>query len=135
MTQDELAVKVGVGPTTMKEACFFFRWLEKQGPNRKENEDQVFSGMSFSDVMIGALGSAATKGVKRTDREVWSQLDSKLTGLKTQFKAIEPLLSADPNNGKYLRIQIRGWAKTDMPPAVRAIWIEALSSDEEAEEL
>ncbi len=128
ITQVTLAERIGVSYETMKSACEFHRWVLLDPVHRDEWEAQLYAGISFSNVMIGALGSAATSGKNRIDRTVWKQLEEKLSGLKTQFAALSPLLEADPKNREYLTEQVRVWVEQKMPAPIREIWIHAMQS-------
>jgi hypothetical protein len=64
ITQEQLAAMVGVSHRTMEEACSFWRELALKKPaTRPELMNQVFAGVSFSNVLIGAMGAAKTKGI------------------------------------------------------------------------
>lgn len=63
ITLPELAGKVGVSLRTMVSACEFWRELALKKPARREELiNQVFAGISFSNVLIGDMGAEKTKG-------------------------------------------------------------------------
>lgn len=87
VSQSELAAKVGVGVTTLKEACQFWRLAALKKPAvRDEMFNQVFSGIGFAEVALGEKGRAATAGVTRNPTKVWTLMTRNAASLKGLWK-------------------------------------------------
>lgn len=92
MTQSELAAKVGVGITTMEEACMFWRSIALNPKTRDERMNQVFAGVSFERVLQGET-AALKKGQpqKNATPRVWTLMTRNANSMMLHWKQYEAI--------------------------------------------
>lgn len=93
ISQPELAKLVGVSLRTMEEACAFWRevQLKKKESDRAEMLNQVFAGISFANVQIGAMGKEATKDSTRKPTQPAFLLVKAARSMGKQFSSYDKL--------------------------------------------
>lgn len=97
ITQESLAAMVGVSLRTMEDACAFWRdvQLKKKAADREEMLNQVFAGISFVNVQIGAMGREATKDKTRKDPQPAILLFKAARTMGKQFASYDDLQRDD----------------------------------------
>lgn len=93
ITQESLALQVGVSAETMKDACQFWRNIALNPKTREERMNQVFAGMSFERVQQGEKGAQTTAGKSRNPDKVWTLMTRNANSIKlhwNDYKTLEP---------------------------------------------
>lgn len=123
----ELAAQVGVGLSTVEEACFFWRAIALHPKTREERMNQVFAGMSFERVLQGDTSAQKNKGQPRAGKKPWLLMSRNANSLKLLWKDYEEIEDEDK---KLSMVELLAGALAAAPADVKPALIAALEGGE-----